>query len=466
MSDLEENLQEDYPSGDDDIYEDENGQKFKKCRGCNRPLIRHPGAVGPKNCTNTPLEGQELKDYIRNLREELRKEQSAPPATSGGPSAVTGGTPQQTTAGQSQATGMIDMKAVMEGIAAALVSSQATNMQATASAAAAAAARAVQEAQALAQGRTIPHYQMYQQLSVVPKFSKKMTVEAYVKRLKIWFDNHSQASEPLRMTWILDSLKDKDTEREELVEWVIYTIEDDPEFDLQRTGIFKEFIKKLQEKFDISNWEKSQNLWREILQFKAKEDEKTKEYLMRFQEMESRMRNLGNVIPDTFMAIHVLEQAIIPEHSKQSVISNIDLEDKKTVFKNVKKKMEQILPKVNPGEGSMTFWSNRQRGYEGPPNKRGTYWRGENYPEQNEREGRNYSSSGRSVDREERRTMQEAEELSQQTRGRSRGRSGSGYKGRGRSRSQGRQGGRRSQSRGRSGNRQDRGRSWNRQFDD
>ena len=39
MSDLEENLQEDYPSGDDDIYEDENGQKFKKCRGCNRPLI-------------------------------------------------------------------------------------------------------------------------------------------------------------------------------------------------------------------------------------------------------------------------------------------------------------------------------------------------------------------------------------------------------------------------------------------
>ena len=167
-----------------------------------------------------------------------------------------------------------------------------------------------------------------------------MTAEAYIKRLMVWIEQHSNVSDSLKMTWILDSLKDN-PEREELKQWIIFTIEDD--FDLNKANVFNEFIEKLKEKFDVSNWEKSGNLWKEFLQFKAKDDEKTKEYLMRFQEMESRMRNLGNVVPDTFMAHHVLEQANIPEHSKQSVISNIDLEDKRTVLKNVKKKMDDFL---------------------------------------------------------------------------------------------------------------------------
>ena len=35
------------------------------------------------------------------------------------------------------------------------------------------------------------------------------------------------------------------------------------------------FEERLKEKFDISPWEKSENVWKDLLNFKAKEDEKT-----------------------------------------------------------------------------------------------------------------------------------------------------------------------------------------------
>ena len=70
-----EDINDEIYSGEEDMYEHENGKKFKKCRGCNRPLTKHPGPFGAKNCTNEVIEGQELREYIQRLKEDLRREQ-------------------------------------------------------------------------------------------------------------------------------------------------------------------------------------------------------------------------------------------------------------------------------------------------------------------------------------------------------------------------------------------------------
>ena len=103
------------------------------------------------------------------------------------------------------------------------------------------------------------------------------------------------------MTLILDSLTEN-KDRDDLKYWVIYLIEEEPSFDLNKPDIFIKFLDKLKEKFDVSNWDKTKEVWKDFLNFKANEDEDTKRYLMRFQELESRMRDVGNMVPDTFMA--------------------------------------------------------------------------------------------------------------------------------------------------------------------
>ena len=63
-------------SGDE--YVDENGQnmKFKNCTNCFRPTKYHPGETG-RRCDQEPLEGDELKEYVENLKERLRTEAAA-----------------------------------------------------------------------------------------------------------------------------------------------------------------------------------------------------------------------------------------------------------------------------------------------------------------------------------------------------------------------------------------------------
>ena len=443
-------------TGDEDLEISRTlGGSLRSCTKCNRPITGHPGYWGQDKCTNEPLTGDKLEEYIERLKKKMKKKREerqkvlagnkSGPGTSNqipittGTNTVHSATPPIPSTAQAAGSPM-DMKAFFEGFASLMQqNSQRMDIEQVTASAATAAAKAVAEANAQASGRSIPYAQTLHGPTPVPKFYKNMTVEAFCKRLKVWNQNQGNSSESLKMTMILDSLKEN-TEREELKNWVIFNIDDDESFDLTEAGIFNKFLARLKEKFDISSWEKSETVWRDLLAFKAKEDEKTKMFLERFQEIESRMKNIGNVVPDMFMAVHLLDRAEIPEHTRQSVLSNINLEDKRTVLKDVKKKMENLIPKVGRMEEKLTLWNDRQKGYEGPENKRGRFYRGENYPQQDLREGRR--QGGRSKEREEQYWMQEAERESQQGRGRSKSRNR--FENRGRSNSKGR-----SKSRGR-----------------
>ena len=79
----------------------------------------------------------------------------------------------------------------------------------------------------------------------------------------VWFDNHTQNSESYKMTLILDSLTENKG-RDDLKCWVIYSIEEEPSFDLNKPDIFIKFLDKLKEKFDVSNWDKTREVWKDF----------------------------------------------------------------------------------------------------------------------------------------------------------------------------------------------------------
>jgi len=124
---------------------------------------------------------------------------------------------------------------------------------------------------------------------------------------------------------------------------------------MKRQGIFEEFVTRLRVKFDIAGWEKTREIWKELKEFKAKDNEDTKIFVTRFQDFEIRLKNLGNDIPGQLMANILLKKANISALSEQSVVSTIEWEDKETVLQNVKRKLEQIVPRVSPNEEATTY---------------------------------------------------------------------------------------------------------------
>ena len=191
--------------------------------------------------------------------------------------------------------------------------------------------------------------------------------------------------------------------------------------DMKRQGIFEEFVTRLRGNFDIAGWEKTREIWKELKEFKAKDNEDTKIFVTRFQDFEIRLKNLGNDIPGQLMANILLKKVNISALSEQSVVSTIEWEDKETVLQNVKRKLEQIVPRVSPNEEATTYW-NEERSYRRDYQPR-------RYKEFGER--RNSSSSGKWDDR--RQPLADYEDSRRDSRSKSRGRRGERSKSRGRS---------------------------------
>ena len=189
----------------------------------------------------------------------------------------------------------------------------------------------------------------------IPTFSSEMTAEAYIKKLKVWIINHDHLSEPLKILKILESLKDNN-ERPDLKKWIVNNFEHDDGFDMTKRGVIDEFITKFLKKHEISTWNKCESCWEEFIGFKAKEGEKTRDFINRFENLESKLRNSGDKIPEMYLAIQMIRSSKVDKITKQAILTRVDQDDKTKVLSQTKKSMENIVSSLNQGNSSDTYW--------------------------------------------------------------------------------------------------------------
>ena len=216
--------------------------------------------------------------------------------------------------------------------------------------------------------------QQLMQPTPVPKFTKNMSLEAWKRKVNVWSTSHVHVNESLRLNMILESLKEN-SERKELQNWIVYNIEEDLNFDMTTVGAIDLFLQKFQKKFEISNWKKCSGVWKEILDFKAKEGETTRQYLERFNEIESKMRNMDSNIPDVYLAIHLLDRSNVAEITKQNILSKVDLDDKNKVLKQVKTSFDNLVNQLDSESPNVNYWSSNQRDYRPQSTSNEKRWR-------------------------------------------------------------------------------------------
>ena len=237
--------------------------------------------------------------------------------------------------------------------------------------------------------------QQFMQPTSVPKFTKNMSLEAWKRKINVWSANHVHINESLRLNMILESLKENN-ERKELQNWVVYNIEEDVNFDMTANGAIDQFLQKFQKKFEVSNWKKCSGIWKEILNFNAQEGETTRQYMERFNEIEAKMRNMGNCIPDVYLAIHLLDRSKIPEITKQNILSKVDLDDKNKVLRQVKTSFDNLVDQLESESPKVNYWSSNQREYrpQSTSDEDRSRWR--NRSEERRSRSSNFKERGRS----------------------------------------------------------------------
>ena len=104
----------------------------------------------------------------------------------------------------------------------------------------------------------------------VPEWNQDMSFEAW-KRKIFNFKAQSLMNENQKLILILESLK-KNTERQELKDWIIQEINEDTTFDMTHEDAISKLIEKMEGKFEVSKWKKTGEIWEELIMFQIKED--------------------------------------------------------------------------------------------------------------------------------------------------------------------------------------------------
>ena len=175
----------------------------------------------------------------------------------------------------------------------------------------------------------------------VPEWNQDMSFEAW-KRKIFNFKAQSSMNENQKLILILESLK-KNKEREELKDWIIQEIDEDVTFDKNHADAISNLIEKMKGKFEASKWKKTGENWEELIKFQIKEDETPKQYLSRFKQLESKIKNAKTSISPHYLAQHFLARANLDPLTVQSIISMVDLENDEEVLKQIQKKYENVV---------------------------------------------------------------------------------------------------------------------------
>ena len=126
-------------------------------------------------------------------------------------------------------------------------------------------------------------------------------------------------NENQKLILILESLK-KNTKRQELKDWVIQQIDRDTTFDMTQEDAISKLIEKIEGKFEVSNWKKTGEIWEELIKFQIQEDEMPKQYLSRFKQLESKIKNARTTISPQYLGHHFLLRANLDHLMIQSIL--------------------------------------------------------------------------------------------------------------------------------------------------
>ena len=167
-------------------------------------------------------------------------------------------------------------------------------------------------------------------LEVCPVKRKNCSLDAWLTKVELWDEsNNSGDKKTLNtkkylsfMESIRNSEEDDDLKNVAHVEFV-----ENKDFDKKAEDVIAAMIKTIKEKLGISDLEKCSNVWKEFINIKKKPTKSVKEFVTRFEQTETKMKNVNIKIPDKVLAIHLMMKSNMETQSKENVLTKTNVSD-------------------------------------------------------------------------------------------------------------------------------------------
>ena len=232
-------------------------------------------------------------------------------------------------------------------------------------------------------------------LESCPTKRKCCTLDAWIEEVKLWDESNNldgASGNAKKYLKFVDSVRTSE-ECEDLKSLVQQEFVENKDFDKKTDDVIKQMVKKIGEKLSNTDLEKSTEAWVEFMNIKQGDDEDAKAYVTRFEQAETKLRNVKIKVPNKALAIHLMNKSNLEEQSKENVLTKVELDDETKLYSSMMKSIREMKCNLTKNKEKTVSDKDENRTYYGNRNNYDYHTRARSKSKFNDRSGRQRSKS-------------------------------------------------------------------------
>ena len=190
-----------------------------------------------------------------------------------------------------------------------------------------------------------------------PAWEDTISFDAWARSVNIWSEVKAK---PQRKAQLLIEMLKKDEKRKGMKEMIVSEVVENREFDYKDENVIENILSKIKDFMEESEWTRNVALAKDFENFCQKDGESNRDYIGRFSNLETKLRNEKAGISNMFLAGWIMNKSKISQAEKNNILANFDTEDKENILKNLKKKIRNMNSSGSHTDPKETLFGNQQ----------------------------------------------------------------------------------------------------------
>jgi len=192
-------------------------------------------------------------------------------------------------------------------------------------------------------GPAVQPSRSYQKLEDCPVKKKTVSLESWLREVELWNECNKveEDSYGKKFQKFITSIRNSE-EGEEINAVANSEFVENINFERSKSDTVQKMIDILKTKLGSTDFEKATEAWLTFVNIKQKDEESIKEFCTRFTQAETMLRNTGNPMKESALAIHLLSRTNLNDVSKENVMTKVNTEKKEDLYKNMMKAIKEI----------------------------------------------------------------------------------------------------------------------------
>ena len=165
-------------------------------------------------------------------------------------------------------------------------------------------------------------------------------LKTWIQEVKLW-DSANPGEEAQKYLKFREMIKEMDI-CQDLRKFVNANIANNEAFDKKAEHVIEIALEAIKKGLSKTDLEKSNHAWDTFVSIKQKEGEASKDFVNRFEEAVTALKNAEMKQEQKTLAIHLLRSSSLSEASKGNVLTKVDMNDHDKIFKELSKAMREI----------------------------------------------------------------------------------------------------------------------------